>query len=384
MVYAEAGTGDKTLLCYNHYDVQPAEPFNLWDSPPFELVERGDQLYGRGVADDKGEIVSRLAALEAVRATHGRMPCKVKFVIEGGEEVSSPHIPEFVADHRDLLAADACIWETGGVGYDGRPNLVLGMRGILYVQYNSRTMSRDAHSGSAHLLPNAAWRLTRMLNTIEDEQGRILIPGFYDDAHPPTGEQIDLLVHLDLDEAQVKHSYGIERFNNNLSGLAAKEAVFSPTANIAGLSAGYAGEGPKTVIPAQAMAKMDFRLVPDQAPEDILQKLRRHLADHGYGDIEVTYLGGERAAVTPPDDPVVAIAVETAREVYGKEPRIAPLVGGSGPMHPFRAHLGVPIVNCGVGYPETFAHAPNENIRRADFVLGTRHMARFVERWTGV
>ncbi|HZU13577.1 MAG TPA: M20/M25/M40 family metallo-hydrolase [Chloroflexota bacterium] len=384
VVYAEAGDGDKTLLCYNHYDVQPAEPFELWNSPPFEMVERNGKLYGRGVSDDKGEIASRLAALEAVRAVHGALPCKVKFVIEGGEEISSPHIPEFVSEHRELLGADACIWESGGVDYEGRPGLTLGMRGILYVQYTAHTMSRDAHSGSAHLLPNAAWRLVRMLNRLKDEDDRILIPGFYDHARPPTADQERLLEQLDLDEREMRRSYGIEHFNRNLTGMAAKEAVFSPTANIAGLSAGYEGEGPKTVIPAGALAKMDFRLVPDQDPEDILQKLRAYLDDLGFGDIEVASLGGERPAVTPPSDPVVQIAAETARAVYGKEPRIAPLVGGSGPMYPFRAYLDVPIVNCGVGYPESFVHAPNENIRRSDFILGTRHMARFVQRWAGV
>lgn len=383
-VYAEAGRGDKTLLCYNHYDVQPAEPFDLWDSPPFEMTERDGKLYGRGICDDKGHIVSRLAALAALRAVHGELPCRVKFIIEGGEEVGSPHVPELVLEHRDLLAADACIWEYGGVNYQGRPELTLGMRGILYVQYYVRTMRRDAHSGSAHLLPNAAWRLVNALERIKDETDTVLIPGFYDDVLPPTPSDLKLLEELDAEEDAMRGSYGISSFKRGLTGMAAKEAVFSPTANIAGIQAGYAGVGPKTVIPSEAMAKMDFRLVPQQDPDDILAKLRGYLDQIGYTDIEVVSLGGERAAKTDPDHPFVRLTAETAQEVYDKPAFCQPLVGGSGPMHPFTEILRVPAVTLGVGYPESLSHAPNENIRREDFLLGTTHMARLVERWTGI
>ena len=382
VVYAEAGgRTDRTLICYNHYDVQPAEPLELWDSPPFTLTRRNGKVYGRGVCDDKGQFLSRLAALDAVRAIHGEYPCRIKFVVEGGEEISSPHLPEFVAEHRDLLAADGCVWETGGVDYDGRPTLTLGMRGICYVQYNVRTMSRDAHSGNAHLLPNAAWRLVRTLATIKDENERILISGFYDDAHALSELDRRLLEQVDAHEAETKRSYGIQEFILGLTGMAAKEAVFSPTANIAGISGGYEGPGSKTVIPATAMAKMDFRLVPDQDPVDIAAKLRRHLEQQGFGDVEVEYLGGERAAQTPADDPLVRLTAETAQEIYGVPPVVVPLSGGSGPMHAFREALGVPIVTAGVGYPESLIHAPNENIRIDNFVLGTRHMARLVERF---
>jgi acetylornithine deacetylase/succinyl-diaminopimelate desuccinylase-like protein len=166
--------------------------------------------------------------------------------------------------------------------------------------------------------------------------------------------------------------------------MEAKKAVFSPTANIAGLSSGYELEGSKTVIPSTAMAKMDFWLVPDQDPEDIVAKVRRHLAQNGFEDVEVEYLGGERAAQTPPDDPFVRLTAETAEEVYGVPPRVSPMVGGSGPMHAFRHYLDVPVVTVGIGYPESLVHAPNENITIGNFVLGTRHMARLVERYGGL
>lgn len=382
VVYGEAGgQSDRTLICYNHYDVQPPEPLHQWDSPPFQLTQRDGKLYGRGVADDKGHIISRLAALKALRAVGGDYPCRIKFLIEGGEEISSPHLPEFIDMHRDLLAADACVWETGGVNYRGQPNLTLGMRGICYVQYNVQTMGRDAHSGSAHLLPNAAWRLVRALNSVKDENERVLIPGFYDGVRGMTDLDREIFAGRENNHVAMRESYGIASFVLGVDGLAASEAVFNPTANIAGIAGGYEGAGPKTVIPARAMAKMDFRLVPDQDPEDIVEKLRAHLRAGGFDDIEVEYLGGERAAQTPLDDPFVQMCAETAREVYGAEPDISPLVGGSGPMYPFRAYLGVPIVSVGVGYPETLVHAPNENIRVQDFLLGTVHMAHLTARF---
>jgi acetylornithine deacetylase/succinyl-diaminopimelate desuccinylase-like protein len=388
VVYAEAeGVEDKTLICYNHYDVQPAEPLDLWHSPPFEMVQRDGKLYGRGVSDDKGEIAARLAALHALRQETGDFPCRIKFLIEGGEEISSPGLPDFVEMHRELLASDACLWEGGGVGYDGRPSVTLGMRGILYVQYNVQTLSRDAHSGSAHLLPNAAWRLIRALERVADENGHILIPGFYDDAREPTNADLAILSepgrNYEEIEEQTKRSYGIDQFNGGATGVDAERAVFQPTANIAGFSAGYQGAGPKTVTPSEAMAKMDFRLIPDQDPEDVFAKLRAHLTAEGFDDVEVTWLGGERAAKTDAAEPLIQATVETAQEVYGLPARITPMVGGSGPMYAFREYLNVPITTAGVGYPDSLVHAPDENIRVEDFVLGTKHIARLIARWAG-
>lgn len=383
VVYAEGGSGDQTLVCYNHYDVQPEEPLALWNSPPFTMTERDGKLYARGISDDKGDIISRLAALRAVREVLGDLPCRVKFLIEGGEEVGSPGLPQFVAEHRDLLAADACIWEAGGVDYQDRPGLMLGMRGILYVQFFVQTLSHDAHSGGAHVVPNAAWRLLRALSSIKDESEHVRIEGFYDDVQAPTELDRTLFERLADPELEAKQKafLGIESYVQGLTGREALEAVFRPTANIAGIWAGYTGEGLKTVIPAEAHAKMDFRLVPEQDPDDILRKLRAHLDREGFSDVEVQLLGEEGPALTPYSDPFVQLAATTATEVYGIDPKVTPLVGGSGPMHAFRHYLGVPIATVGIGYPESLAHAPNENIRLKDFILGTRHMARLVERW---
>ena len=380
VVFADSGAlgAPKTLICYNHYDVQPPEPLELWTTPPFEPTVRDGRMYARGVSDDKGQLISRIAAMRAVRAVTGGFPTRVKFLVEGEEEISSPNLEPFIAEHTDLLAADACVWEFGGVDNEGRPQVVLGLRGICYVEYHVRTLARDAHSGEAHNLPNAAWRLLRALATIKGMDERIRIPGFYDDVRPPTAQELALRDALPDTEDFTRKRFDVKAFVGGHSGLEYKRAVFEPTANIAGIGAGWQGKGSKTVIPGEAMAKMDFRLVPDQDPEDILRKLRAHLNAEGFGDVEVTYLGGERAGLTPPDDPFVRLAARTAEQVYGKPAILNPLTGGSGPTYAFRTHLGTPIITLGPGDEDSAAHAPNESLSLARFTQGTKHMAHLL------
>ena len=384
VVYGEAGgRSERTLLFYNHYDVQPAEPLDLWTSPPFQPALRDGKLYARGVADDKGHIVSRLAALDAVRAVDGSYPCRIKFVIEGEEEIGSPHLPAFVAENRELLRADACIWESGGVNDQGQPNLYLGMRGICYVQLSVRSIAYDAHSGlGGSMLPNAAWRLTWALATLKGTDERIRIPGFYDDVVPPTARDLEMLARLPDDEEILRRRFGIDRFLNGLSGLDRKrEAVFSPTCTICGLTSGYAGPGTKTVLPAEASAKVDFRLVPRQDPHDIFEKLRRHLDANGFADVQAVLFSAEHPARVDPDHPFIVLATQVAEEVYGMPPSVAPIIGGSGPMYPFIEWLGLPIATPGVSYPEARAHAPDENLVIEHFVSGTKYMARLLDRF---
>jgi acetylornithine deacetylase/succinyl-diaminopimelate desuccinylase-like protein len=380
VVYADTGARDvgKTLICYNHYDVQPPEPLDLWTTPPFEHSVRDGRMYARGVSDDKGQLLSRIAAMRAVRAVAGEFPVRVKFLVEGEEEISSPNLEPFVEEHADLLSADACVWEFGGVDNEGRPQVVLGLRGICYVEYRVRTLARDAHSGEAHNLPNAAWRLLRALASVKGDDERILIPGFYDDVRPPTGQELALRDALPDTEDYTRKRYNVKEFVSGHTGMAYKRAVFQPTANIAGFGAGWQGLGSKTVIPGEAMAKMDFRLVPDQDPQDIFRKLRAHLDAQGFGDVEITYLGGERAGLTPPDDPFVQLTARTAEQVYGKPAILNPLTGGSGPTYAFRKHLGVPFVSLGPGDEDSAAHAPNESISLARFAQGTKHMAHLL------
>lgn len=376
VVYGEYGSGARTILLYNHYDVQPPEPLELWHSSPFASELRDGCLFARGAVDDKGNIVSRLAAFDAYRAVYGEPPFRVKFLFEGEEEIGSPSLEDFISTHRDLLAADACVWEAGWLDLEGRLMMYLGMRGIVAAELRLRSLPADVHSGMHSYLPNAAWRLVWALSTLKDQHERVLIPGFYDGVKPLTARQGELLDALPFLEEELKAYYGISAFAGNLSGRALREAVFQPTCTINGIGGGYQGAGSKTIIPAEASCKLDFRLVPDQDPADIVEKLRAHLDAQGFADVEIEAELGVRAATVDPDDPFVRLAVEAAREVYGNEPVVSPITGGSGPYAYFVEHLHVPIVASGVGYPGSLSHAPNEHMRVRDWVLGTRHMAR--------
>jgi acetylornithine deacetylase/succinyl-diaminopimelate desuccinylase-like protein len=379
------GAGDRTLLLYNHYDVQPPEPLELWTTPPFTPTVRDGNLYARGVSDDKGEIIARLAALEAVRAAHGgRLPCSVTFIIEGEEETSSPHLEKFVHEHPALLAAQAVIWEGGGLESEGQAVVLLGVRGVLSVELSVKVMNRDAHSGLAHLLPNAAWRLAWALNSLKGHDERIRIPGFYDQVKPPSPRERDLLLALPPRSELYRRTLDVKAFVRGPSGAALNVTVFEPTCTIEGLTSGYQGAGGKTVIPAQASAKLDFRLVPDQTPADILAKLRAHLDAQGFPDVEIDYQGSSPPAKTSADDAFVDMVARTGTEVFGRPSLIDPMVGGSGPMHLFVEALGpVPIVFAGIGYWNNRAHAPDEHIRLQDFANGARHLARIVENFAG-
>jgi acetylornithine deacetylase/succinyl-diaminopimelate desuccinylase-like protein len=328
------GKRDKTLLFYNHYDVQPPDPMDLWETPPFEPSLRDGKLFARGVSDDKGHITSRLHAIDSLLSVDGELPCNIKFIIEGEEETSSLHLHSFIEDHQDLLAADACIWEFGGVDHRDVPIQYLGMRGICYVELQVTTATIDAHSGlGGSIFPNAAWRLVWALNTLKGPDEHIHLPGHYDKVIPPSMRDIGLMEALPEEADDHKQRYGVDRFLKGLSGgveLRLAE-VFEPTCTICGLSSGYQGEGSKTVLPARASAKVDFRLVPNQKPEDVLINLRKHLDIEGFDDIEIIYLGGEPPARTDPDDPFVNLVIETAEPVYNHPMQIKPLIGGSGP-----------------------------------------------------
>jgi acetylornithine deacetylase/succinyl-diaminopimelate desuccinylase-like protein len=379
-----------TVLFYNHYDVQPAEPLELWESPPFELTIRDGRAYARGAADDKGHISSRLLALDAVRAANnGVLPFHVKFVAEGEEEVGSPHLGAWVEQNRELLAADYCIWEEGGVNEAGEPFLYCGMRGIAYFELHVRTIAYDAHSGvGGSLLPNAAWRLVWALATLKGPDERILLSGHYDDVIAASQRDLELLAGLPDQEETMRKQFGLPP-GGFLGGALTtgieyrRRAVFEPTLTICGLDSGWQGAGAKTVLPSQAHAKMDFRLVPNQDPDEVHRALRAHLDAHGFTDIEVRYLGGQRPARVDPDHPLVRLAAEAAEAVYGKTASIAPIVGGSGPMWWFTGYLGLPVTSPGIEYPGVRVHAPNEHIRLDDFTNGTRWLAYLLQTIPG-
>ena len=384
VVAEKKGRSAKTLLFYNHYDVQPPEPLELWKTPPFEPSLRDGKLFARGVSDDKGHITSRLFAIDALLAEDGELPCNVKFIIEGEEEVSSIHLESFVRTHAERLAANACVWEFGGVDHRDVPMQYLGLRGICYVELFVETASQDVHSGlGGSIFHNAAWRLIWALNTLKAPDERILIPGHYDHVRPASQRDLELLDALPEVAGEYQQRYGLKGFLHGLTGgTELKRAeVFEPTCTICGLTSGYQGPGSKTVLPARASAKVDFRLVPDQTPEEVLHNLRKHLDQQGFSDVQVAFLGGEAPGRTDPDDPFVKLVLDTAEPVYGQPMQIVPMVGGSGPNHVFLETLHLPIVTAGVGHPGSQAHAPNENIRLDLYLKGAQHIARILKEF---
>ncbi len=376
-----AGRSARTLLMYTHYDVQPPEPLELWTTPPFEPAVRDGALYARGAKDDKGELVARVAAVDAARqANGGELPCGITFVVEGQEEVGSPHIAAFVREHTDLLACQGALWEEGWVNEQGRSELHLGYRGILAVELSVEVMRRDAHSGSASILPNAAWRLVWALASLKGPDERVQIPGFYDAARPPSELDRRLAAEMPSLEEELRRDYGLTGVLRGATGDALKLAVFEPTCTVEGITTGYQGKGVKTVIPARASAKVDFRLVPDMDPDDVEARLKAHLAASGFPDVVVTRHGAMWPARTAPDDPLVELTSRTAAEVYGKPSQLVPFTGGSSPAYAFARPLGgIPVVNAGVGYSDSRVHAPDEHVRLSDFLAGARHIARIVD-----
>jgi acetylornithine deacetylase/succinyl-diaminopimelate desuccinylase-like protein len=377
------GAGSRTLMFYNHYDVQPPEPLELWDSPPFAADIRDGHLYARGVADNKGNLVARLAAVEAWLAVRGELPLNVLFVVEGEEEIGSPHLGQFAADNRDRLQADGCIWESGYKDTKGRLAILLGVKGILAVDLRVRTIARDLHSASAATVESPAWRLIWALNSLKGRDERIRIPGFYDDVHPPDARDRAMLAAWDYDEAGQLAEISADRFVLGLSGEALKEKLlFLPTCNVCGFHTGYGGPGVKTVLPAEATAKLDFRLVPNQDPYDLLQKLRAHLDAEGFSDVEIHAEGPEFPARTDPDDPLVDAVVTAARRAYGGEPVVMPLMAATGPMYELCQRWALPAAGAGIGWAGSRGHSPNENIRLADLKQGIQHIALIMEEFS--
>lgn len=387
VIYGEIGgsNSSKTLSFYDHYDVQPPDPLDLWESEPFKPDIRNGTFYARGVADNKGNLVARLAAVDAYLRARGKLPVNVKFIFEGEEEIGSPNVGTFAEQHQDLIKADGCIWEAGYCDVQGRREVYLGLKGILYVELTARQANVDLHSMWAAIVPSAAWHLLRALQALKDDKDRVLIPGFYDRVLAPTESDYAALERMPFDEAGRRQQLGLDAFVNNLTGQPLRERhVFQPTCNICGIVSGYTGEGMKTVLPHEAKAKIDFRLVPDQDPHKLFSLLTEHLADKGFSDVEVKWMAGEHPARTPTDDPFARLVIDTMRDTYGHDPVVFPLTPGSGPMYALCQKFGIPAVSIGVGNENSRNHAPNENIHVRDYYQGIQHIAVILDRFDSV
>lgn len=370
----------KTLLIYNHYDVQPVEPVELWTHPPFSATIEDGRIYARGASDNKGNIVSRLLAISAIQKASGGVPCNIKWVIEGEEEIGSPHFEQFINSYKARLTGHSAIWEFGGLDYEDRPMVTLGLKGMLYVELKVQTALKDSHSARAAVVENPAWRLVKILDTMLDEDGRILIEGWYDEVKPFTPEELDAIRALPLEEHSIRDELGVKRFLYGLTGFEFKKAFYgNPTANIAGIWSGYTGPGHKTVLPSVAQAKMDFRLVPDQDPVKLAGKLRQHLVSHGFGDVESVIQAESPAARTSVSSPIAQIAAKASKEVFHKEPVVLVTSAASGPMHFFTNTLRLPTVAIGCNHARSNTHAPDENQRIDVFVNASKWIARVID-----
>jgi len=382
VVYGEIRSGetDKTLLFYDHYDVQPPDPIEQWISGPFSGEIREGKIYGRGASDNKGNLVSRLKAVESYLKTVGDVPVNVKFVVDGEEEIGSPHLKQVINENKELFSADAVIWEFGGTDREGRPCLYLGLKGILSVELRVEGAVKDVHSANAPLVPNSAWRLVWMLNAIKNEKEEILIEGFYDNVKAPSKEELHYIEEIPFDEEEWRRELGLKEFLLKRSGKEALKALLcNPSCTINGMVSGYTGAGSKTIVPRTAMAKLDFRLVPNQTPTEIFGKLVNHLRNSGFKDVKITKYGSTDPAKTPVNDKFVQTVAKTAEKAYGKKAVIYPISPGSGPMHLFKNAYGYPIVSVGCSHPEANVHAPNENLEIESFIKGTKFIALLLQ-----
>jgi acetylornithine deacetylase/succinyl-diaminopimelate desuccinylase-like protein len=386
LVVGELGSGPRTLTGVQHYDVQPAVPLELWTTPPYEPNVRDARVWARGATDNKGEFLPRLWALEAYRDAIGPLPCRVRFLVEGQEETGSGALDDLLDLAPRLREADAALIEGGGLDLAGRPGIAGGGKGIVVFELLVRTLAHDAHSSLSVVLPNAGHRLVAALATFWDADGRPAIRGLDAGKRPPTPAQLAVIAaqdRQDLDD--IRTDWAVDRFLGGLDGVAAMEALtFETTLNLQGLWAGHTGATPKTVTPAEAHARIDVRIVPDQDPDSVLAAVRRHLDDHGFADVVIVSREGEPAWWTPPDHVVVATAAAVSSEVAGVDATVGVSMAGTVPMAQVCARHRVPCTTLGAGRADCRAHAPDENIRIDDLAAATRMMGRFVHAFAGL
>jgi acetylornithine deacetylase/succinyl-diaminopimelate desuccinylase-like protein len=375
VVYADwlDAPGAPTLLFYGHYDVQPVDPLDLWESPPFEATVRDGEIYARGSADDKGQIFMHFKAIEAWLKQGGKLPVNIRIFIEGEEEVGSKHLDQFVRDHRDQLKADVVVISDSPMFDRGIPSICYGLRGLAYFQLDVRGTKSDLHSGSfGGAVANPAFVLSQILAQMKDRGGRVKIPGFYEDVRALRDDEREQWKRLPFNETKYRKELGAPRLFGE-SGYSTLERVWArPTFEVNGLLAGFTGEGAKTVIPAVSMAKISMRLVPDQDPDKVAGLFEAYLKKVAPKTVEwkLTRMHGGKPWMADFDNPFVQAAGRAIELGFGKAP-VFNREGGSIPVvSTFQQELGVPSVLFGIGLPDENAHAPNEKLDLGNFHNG--------------
>ncbi|HUG43673.1 MAG TPA: dipeptidase [Acidobacteriota bacterium] len=371
-----------TVLVYGHYDVQPEDPVELWESPPFEPTVRNGELFARGAADDKGQVMIHFKSAQAYVQTQGRLPVNMKFLIEGEEEIGSDHLDRFVKENAELLSCDAVVISDTTMFSRDVPSLCYGLRGLAYVQLEVRGPNRDLHSGSfGGPVDNPAQVLARMLTSMKDQDDRITIPGFYDKVRELTTREREEFARLPFDAEAFKKDLGVQALAGEKGYTTLEQVWARPTLEVNGMISGFVGEGAKTVLPALAMAKVSMRLVPDQNPkeiEDLFVDYVRRIAPQTV-EVAVTPMHGGRPWVASLDHPILQAAADAVEKGFGKRP-VFQREGGSIPVvSTFTELLKVPTVMMGIGLPDENAHAPNEKLDLGHFYKGIKSSAYFLD-----
>lgn len=377
MVFGEYLTqpGAPTVLLYGHYDVQPPDPLDAWVTPPFEPSIRDGRLYARGVGDNKGQHFAHILALETLLACRGTLPCNVKVLLEGEEEVGSPHMPAFMQEHCEALQADLVIFSDGPVHETGQSTISFGVRGVLNLELRVQEATRDLHSGHwGGIVPNPLWTLVHLLGTMKNARGEITIEGFYEHVLPLSDREREALAMLPIDVEAIKQSLGIQHLDEPQERGYFERLTAWPTLTLNGIYGGYAGPGSKTVLPHEAVARCDIRLVEAQSAEEILAKVKAHVQRYA-PNVTVTSYGGMDPSKTPLDSPFTKPLCQALYAAQGREPLLIPSKGASLPSYVFTRTLGIPTFGVPYANVDESNHAPNENLEIARFLMGIKTSA---------
>lgn len=364
-----------TILFYGHYDVQPPDPLEAWVSPPFEPTIRDGRIFARGAGDNKGQHFAQILGMEAILNSSSKLPCNVIVLLEGEEEVGSPHIAGFIREHRDLLPADLVVTSDGPLDESGLPEILFGVRGVASFELHARGANQDLHSGNfGNVAPNPIWSLVHLLGTMKNPQGEITIDGFYDQVLPPTELEISAIRELPVNEDEIKQRLGLEHFDAPLERSYYERLAFWPTLTINGLYGGYGGPGSKTVLPHEAFAKCDIRLVEAQSVDEIMAKVEAHVRKYAPEVVFVAQHGMEPSK-TPLDSPYAVPLQQAIFAAVGERPLLIPALGASLPDYVFTKILGVPAFTVPYANADESNHAPNENLKLDLFVRGIKSSA---------